>query len=59
VRTLFGELWGNDDVARYRLGVAVLDGRHEWLEHGMMGLDAKKPTAAPPTEAKQEVPVGA
>jgi hypothetical protein len=56
VKALFRELWSNDDVARYRLGVAVLAGRHRWLEHGMMGLDAKK---APATEAKQEVPVGA
>ncbi|MGD8896494.1 MAG: acyl-CoA dehydrogenase family protein [Acidobacteriota bacterium] len=34
VRDLFRDLWRNDDVPRYRLGVEVVDGRHEWLEAG-------------------------
>jgi alkylation response protein AidB-like acyl-CoA dehydrogenase len=54
VKTLFSELWSNDDAARYRHGLDVLAGRHEWLEKGTIGLSEKK--AAP---AKQEVPVGA
>ena len=38
VERLFDELWDNDDVQRYRAGVDVLDGRHEWLEKGILGL---------------------
>jgi len=40
VQRLFDELWDNDDVQRYRAGVDVLDGRHEWLEKGILGLEA-------------------
>jgi alkylation response protein AidB-like acyl-CoA dehydrogenase len=56
VKALFGELWSNDDAARYRHGLDVLSGRHEWLEKGSLGLPARKAAAEPP---KQEVPVGA
>jgi alkylation response protein AidB-like acyl-CoA dehydrogenase len=38
VRRLFDGLWDNDDVQLYRAGVDVLDGRHEWLEKGILGL---------------------
>ena len=54
VRALFAELWSNDDAARYRNGLDVLSGRHEWLEKGTIGLHAK--ASAP---QKEELPVGA
>jgi alkylation response protein AidB-like acyl-CoA dehydrogenase len=38
VRRLFDELWDNDDVVRYRASAAILDGRHEWLERGTIGM---------------------
>ena len=38
IRALFGELWDNDDPARYRAALAILDDRHEWLERGTIGL---------------------
>ena len=38
VQRLFDALWDNDDVPLYRAGVDVLDGRHEWLEKGILGL---------------------
>jgi alkylation response protein AidB-like acyl-CoA dehydrogenase len=38
VQRLFDALWDNDDVQLYRTGVDVLDGRHEWLEKGILGL---------------------
>jgi alkylation response protein AidB-like acyl-CoA dehydrogenase len=38
VQRLFDALWDNDDVLLYRAGVDVLDGRHEWLEKGILGL---------------------
>jgi alkylation response protein AidB-like acyl-CoA dehydrogenase len=34
----FHALWHNDDAAKYEIGRAVLDGRHEWLESGIVGL---------------------
>ena len=38
IKALFGELWDNDDPARYRAALAILDDRHEWLERGTIGL---------------------
>jgi len=52
VRQLFGELWDNDDVRRYRAAIDVLEGRHEWLERGILGLAAS--LAAPPGAATAE-----
>jgi alkylation response protein AidB-like acyl-CoA dehydrogenase len=57
VAALFKELWGNDDVERYKLGVAVLEGHDTWLETNVMGVEqGGSPAASAP---KQEVPVGA
>ncbi len=56
VRALFRELWSNDDVSRYRLGLSVLEGRHRWLESGL--IEAPEPSAE--REAgRQELSVGA
>jgi hypothetical protein len=60
VSQLFSELWSNDDAVRYRHGIDVLTGRHQWLEGGTVGPDTT--AAAAPAEAvkeKEEVPVGA
>ena len=38
IARLFDELWDNDDVVRYRSASSVLDGRHEWLERGTIGM---------------------
>ena len=53
VRQLFGELWDNDDVRLYRGAVDVLEGRHEWLERGTMGLP-QVPAPAGPEQAEAE-----
>ena len=37
VRRLFGELWRNDDVRKYRVGQSVLKGNHVWFEAETMG----------------------
>jgi alkylation response protein AidB-like acyl-CoA dehydrogenase len=47
VRGRFRDLWANDDVARYRLGTAVVAGRHEWLERGTLGGAAELRPAVP------------
>jgi alkylation response protein AidB-like acyl-CoA dehydrogenase len=54
IDALFGELWSNDDVERYKLGLAVLDGKHQWLETNMMGLET-----AGSKQPEKAVPVGA
>jgi len=61
VQRLFDALWDNDDVQLYRAGVDVLEGRHEWLEKGILGLGTlevprgREVAAAEP----KKVPVGA
>jgi alkylation response protein AidB-like acyl-CoA dehydrogenase len=54
VQRLFDALWDNDDVQLYRTGVDVLDGRHEWLEKGILGLGT--PEASPGREAAEAEP---
>jgi len=56
VKALFRELWSNDDVLRYKHGLGVLSGADQWLEAGIMDLQAKKPA---PVEETSQVPVGA
>jgi alkylation response protein AidB-like acyl-CoA dehydrogenase len=60
VGRLFDALWDNDDVALYRAGVDVLDGRHEWLEKGILGLGTPEaPRGRATVEAEpKKVPVG-
>jgi hypothetical protein len=40
VKQLFRELWANDDALQYRVGQHVLEGRHRWLEQGILGVKA-------------------
>ncbi len=47
IRRLFGELWNNDDVVKYRVGQSVLKGEHVWFEADTMG--ALPETAPSPT----------
>jgi alkylation response protein AidB-like acyl-CoA dehydrogenase len=56
VLRLFHELWANDDVRKYKVALRVLDGKHAWIEEGILKLgerpqmEAKslKPTAVDP-----------
>jgi len=38
VDRLFRALWRNDDFTKYKLGAAVVDGRHGWLHEGTIPL---------------------
>jgi len=38
VRAKFKGLWRNEDVPTYRVAQEVLDGKHRWLEEGMVKL---------------------
>ncbi|MGH7568131.1 MAG: acyl-CoA dehydrogenase family protein [Gemmatimonadales bacterium] len=40
VHAKFRELWGPDDSSTYRVAQEVLKGEHQWLEQGMVELDA-------------------
>lgn len=41
ITKLFRDLWANDDDRKYRVGVKVLDGKHSWLEQGILGIKAR------------------
>ena len=49
IRRLFRDLWSNDDVRKYRVALRVLDGRHAWLEQGILALEdqLREPAAGP------------
>ena len=53
---LLHELWANDDVRKYKVALKVLDGKHAWLEDGILGLEERagvmKPEAAGGVEAE-------
>jgi len=38
VRRLFADLWRNDDALKNQLAASVMDGRHAWLERGILPL---------------------
>jgi len=61
VQRLFDALWDNDDVQLYRAGVDVLEGRHEWLEKGILGLGTPEVPRGREVAAAEpkKVPVGA
>jgi len=66
VRALFGELWSNDDVRKYKTAKRVLAGQHAWLETGILGLEATARELQPepvvgeaPEPAPVDRPVGA
>ncbi len=42
VRKLFRDLWGNDDVAKYRVAMGVLEGDQAWMEQLLEGLPAPR-----------------
>lgn len=48
IQALFGELWSNDDVRKYKLALRILDGKHVWLERGILNLDASRREVKPP-----------
>jgi hypothetical protein len=47
VMRLLRDLWANDDARKYRVALRILEGRHAWMEAGMI---------RPTTPAEQERP---
>ena len=59
VARLFEDLWTNDDVRKYRAALDVLDGRHAWLEQGILGLAAASESGPrSPAADRKDLPVG-
>ncbi len=55
VGELFHALWFNDDVRKTRLARRVLEGKHAWMERGIMNLPpAREMKPAPPAEGAAE-----
>ncbi|MET0552044.1 MAG: acyl-CoA dehydrogenase, partial [Vicinamibacteria bacterium] len=52
IRSLFRDLWSNDDDLRYRSAQEVLAGRHAWLEAGILSAPTRE-------TAKMKVPESA
>lgn len=59
VRQLFGELWSNDDNAKYKQALAVLDGRHAWQEEAALVMEPKAAHGPRKVQPASEVPVAA
>jgi alkylation response protein AidB-like acyl-CoA dehydrogenase len=55
VSRLFHELWANDDVRKYKVALRVLDGKHAWLEEGILPLGVR-PEALKPKPAVAGAP---
>jgi hypothetical protein len=36
VKRLFADLWRNDDDRKYGVARRILDGRHQWMEEGLL-----------------------
>jgi len=43
VEALFAALWANDDDQGYKTALAVLDGRHAWIEEGIADPSGQGP----------------
>ncbi|HEV8580825.1 MAG TPA: acyl-CoA dehydrogenase family protein [Thermoanaerobaculia bacterium] len=47
VLRLLHDLWANDDARKYKVALRVLDGKHAWLEEGILGLEARAEALKP------------
>jgi alkylation response protein AidB-like acyl-CoA dehydrogenase len=53
---LFHELWSNADASNHRLALAVLKGRHTWLEDGIIDPSAGEGPMVPLAETDLGIP---
>jgi hypothetical protein len=51
IRSYFHAVWSNDDALTYRLARHTLDGRYEWLESGVVGVEETAQAAQRMAEA--------
>jgi len=50
VAKLFRDLWANDDVRKYKVALKVLEGKHAWLEKGILTLEQRAAANRPQSE---------
>jgi alkylation response protein AidB-like acyl-CoA dehydrogenase len=50
----FRAMWRNDDVRKYRVARQILDGRHRWLEEGVIAFDVPGRMPERPAESEPE-----
>ena len=55
---LFHDLWRNDDVRKYRVGVDVVEGRHAWIHEGTVSVRDHHAAVASEKASDQRVAVG-
>jgi alkylation response protein AidB-like acyl-CoA dehydrogenase len=62
VKATFRALWRNDDAFKYRVAGRVLDGKHRWMETGLVhhpdDVPVPSPTPTTPVKAEEREPVG-
>jgi hypothetical protein len=57
IRTNFQRFYGKNDSAIYRVSQRVLDGRHAWLEQGIVGIMEEAPAkSARPASRTEPAP---
>ncbi len=49
IKDLFRDMWSNEDDRKVAVTRALLEGRHQWLERGTMGLPYEVSDLTPPT----------
>ena len=54
VKGLFRDLWRNDDVLKYRTALAVLNGKHRWLEEELIEVEREATPAPTPVVAASQ-----
>ncbi|MEO7712742.1 MAG: acyl-CoA dehydrogenase family protein [Gemmatimonadaceae bacterium] len=56
ITTNFHRFYGKNDAAIYRVSQRVLDGRHAWLEQGIVGIMEEAPVTREPVANRAEAP---
>jgi len=56
ITTNFHRFYGKNDAAIYRVSQRVLDGRHAWLEAGIVGIMEEAPVTSEPVASRAEAP---
>jgi hypothetical protein len=51
----FRAFWRNDDYQKYRVARQILEGRHRWLEKGVIAFDTPGTIPGRPADREQEV----
>ncbi|MCY7378351.1 MAG: hypothetical protein LH467_03310, partial [Gemmatimonadaceae bacterium] len=56
ITTNFHRFYGKNDAAIYLVSQRVLDGKHAWLEAGIVGIMEEAPVTSEPVASRAEAP---